>query len=117
MNSSRVIPDIFADIMDALTTLVRKEIQLAKAEMSDKVGGIGMAIAVIATGGVLCLGGFLILLEGVVYLLVEAGFSPTTAALIVGAVVHAVGGAIVYAGLNRLQGKSLVPERTIHQLN
>jgi hypothetical protein len=117
MNAGRGIHDIFADIKDAFTTLVRKEVQLAKAELSDKASGIGTGVAVMAAGGVLCLGGFIILLESIVSMLIQAGLSPATAGLIVAVVVLAIGGGIIYSGLRRLQGSGFMPERTINQLN
>ena len=40
MNGTRGISDIFTDIVDSLGTLVRKEMQLARTEISDKIGGM-----------------------------------------------------------------------------
>jgi hypothetical protein len=117
MNAGRGIPDIFADIMDAFTTLIRKEMQLARTEISDKISSVGIALGMVALGGVLGLAALLLLLRAIVAMLIAAGLGPTVATLIVAAGSLIVGIAVIYAGLKRLQAGSLVPERTIGQLH
>ena len=42
--TNRPLSAIFADLVNQLTALVRKESQLARAEMSEKIGELGMAL-------------------------------------------------------------------------
>lgn len=114
--NGRGISDIFGDITDALTTLVRKEIQLARAEITEKAGSIGSSLGVVGVGAILLLLAMIFVLQGVVALLVSTGLSPMAANLIVGFVVLVIGGIAVSVGLSRLRASNLVPERTIDQL-
>lgn len=117
MNGTRGISDIFADIADSLGTLVRKEMQLARTEVSDKIGEMGSAVAVIAGGGVLALAAFIFLLQALAEVLMRAGLSPAVANLIVAGVVGIVGAIVISTGVSRLKARSLIPERTIEQLH
>lgn len=114
--SGRGISDIFSDITEALTTLVRKEIQLARAEIAEKAGSVGTSLGVVGAGAILLLLAMIFVLHGVVSWLVSAGMSPTAANFIVGLVVLVIGGIAFSVGLSRLRSANLVPERTIDQL-
>lgn len=117
MNGTRGISDIFTDIVDSLGTLVRKEMQLARTEISDKIGGMGSAIAVIAGGGVLAMAALIFLLQALVEVLIRAGLSPAVSNLIVAGIVGVAGAIVISAGISRLKAANLVPERTIESLN
>jgi Putative Actinobacterial Holin-X, holin superfamily III len=117
MNGTRGISDIFADIVESLGTLVRKEMQLARTEVSDKIGEMGNAVAVVAVGGVLALAALIFLLQALVEVLIRSGLSPAVSNLIVAGVVGIVGAIVVSTGISRLRARTLVPERTIESLN
>ena len=44
--TDRSIPDLLGDLVDQTSTLVRKEVQLARAEFSEKLATIAAAVAV-----------------------------------------------------------------------
>jgi putative superfamily III holin-X len=48
--TNRPLSAIFVDLMNQLTALVRKESQLARAEMSEKIGELGMALGLVVGG-------------------------------------------------------------------
>lgn len=116
MHFNRSIPEIVSDVVHQFTTLVRKEGQLARAEVSQKLtqaaGGIGLAIF----GAVLAIPALVILLEAAVAGLTSAGWPVYWAALLVGGIALIVGIALLLAGANRLKADNLVPQKTIHQL-
>jgi hypothetical protein len=116
MHFNRSIPDIIGDVVHQITTLLKKEGQLARAEVSEKVAnaaaGIGMAIF----GAVLAIPALVILLEAIVAGLMRAGLPVYWAALLVGGVTLIVGIALLMAGANRLKADNLMPEKTLHQL-
>jgi len=116
MNGSRGISDVVGDILHEFSTLIRKEVQLARTEMTNKLSAMGGAVAVVAAGGVLVFAGVLFALQAAVELLVDAGLSPATACILVAAVILIGGFAVIYSGLQRLRAANLVPERTIEQL-
>jgi putative superfamily III holin-X len=61
-DTNRLIPAIFADLVNQFTALLRKEGQLARAEMSGKIGKIGTALGLVVGGAVLLIPALVILL-------------------------------------------------------
>ncbi|MFN8719319.1 MAG: phage holin family protein [Rhodospirillales bacterium] len=97
------------------TTLVRQEIDLAKAEMAEKAGQVGRGGAMLAAGGLVAFAGLLFLLLAGVYGLANT-VEPWLAALIVGGVTVVVGGILLMIARSRLSAKGLAPRRTIATL-
>lgn len=117
-DNNRSVPDLLGDLVNQTSTLVRKEIQLARAEMGEKMSTAGSAAIGIGAGAVLFLGALVILLQAAVAALVEyGGLSATAASLIVAAVVMLVGYLLLRGGLNKLKASSLTPDRTVTQLS
>ena len=114
---NRSVPDLLGDLVQQTTTLVRKEVQLARAEMGEKVSKAGAAAGGIAVGGVLLLAALVILLEAVVAFLVTLGLSAPLAGLIVAVVVALIGYIMLQSGLKALKAGNLTPERTVNQLS
>ena len=52
IETNRPMSAIFVDLVNQFTALVRKEGQLARAEMSEKIGEIGMALGLVVGGAV-----------------------------------------------------------------
>jgi drug/metabolite transporter (DMT)-like permease len=99
-----------------VTTLFRKEIELARAETSEKLSQAGVAAGAIAAGGVLALAALIVLLQALVIALSELGLAPALSALIVGGVVAIIAFALIYKGVNDLKASNLAPTRTVEAL-
>jgi hypothetical protein len=112
----RSFKELFADLTNSISTLFRKEIELARAEASEKVGQAGFAIGSIAGGAVLALAALIILLQALVIALTELGLEPALSALIVGGVVAIIAFILIYKGMKDLKGSSLAPTRTVDSL-
>jgi drug/metabolite transporter (DMT)-like permease len=112
----RSLRDLVADLGSSITTLFRKEIQLARAETSEKISQAGGAVAVIAAGGALALGALIVLLEAVVIAIADAGLPPAAAAAIVGVVVAVLAYVLIHMGIRNLRASQLVPSRTVDAL-
>jgi uncharacterized membrane protein YqjE len=112
----RPVGELLKQLANETTTLVRQELELAKAEMREKAGkagpGVGMwgAAGVIALVALGSLTAFLILaLDGVI--------PNWLAALIVGLVYSAIAGLLYVRGKKRVEeAGSPVPEQTIETL-
>ena len=115
-NFNRSIPEVLGDAMNQFAILVRKETQLARAEMSEKLGDLALGMGLLVGGAVLLIPALVILLEAAVNALIEAGIGPAWAALIVGVAALAVGGVLLALGISRLLAARPVPTRTIEQL-
>jgi Putative Actinobacterial Holin-X, holin superfamily III len=112
----RSLKDLLADLTDSITTLFRKEIQLARAETSEKVTQVAVAIGAIAGGAVLALAALIVLLQALVIAITEAGVPAGWAALLVGVVVAIIAYVLIHKGTNDLKGSNLAPSRTIDSL-
>jgi uncharacterized membrane protein len=112
----RSIPEIIADLLTQFPTLVRKESQLARTELSEKMTQVGYGITFIACGTVLLTPALVVLLQAAVAALEQSQFQPFVAALIVGGVALVIGIVLLLVGINRLKVENLAPNRTIDQI-
>ena len=67
---SRSIPDIFVDVVNQFTILVRKETQLARTEISEKLTDLAVRLGLLVGGSVLLIPALVILLQAAVAALV-----------------------------------------------
>jgi hypothetical protein len=118
---SRSIASLLSDLSHEIITLVRQELQLARAEASEKVSQVQAGIASIAIGAAVTFGGFLIFLEFLVYGLADILSAGSIqhmwlSALIVGILVLIIGFALLKYGQNNLKARHLTPHRTTKSL-
>jgi hypothetical protein len=111
----RGLTDLIAQLGGDLAGLVRKESELIRAEVSDKLTAAGKAVADIAAGGLLLIAALLVLLQALVLALSKV-MDPIWAALLVGLGVAAVGYLLVRAGMKAISLSALKPDRTARQL-
>lgn len=115
---NRSLPELFGDLVGQLSTLFRKEVQLARAEIGEKANEISLAIPGLVIGGVLLLGALIMLLHALaIGLVLLLGIGPGLAYLATGILATVAGYALLKGGLSRLKASNLVPERTAHQLS
>ncbi len=111
------IAGLLRSLADDTTSLVSKELSLARAEVGRSLDETKAAVASLAIGAGVAFSGFLVLLASLVYALVElGGFARWSAALIVGAVVTVVGLVLLASARSKLAASNLVPDRTLHSL-
>ena len=113
---ARPLADLFSNLMRDITTLVRSEMALARAEMGAKVSRVGRHVGAIAAGGVLALVGLFTLAAFLVLVLVRAGMPAWASALVVGGVLTAMGAVVAMRALTALRQESLAPTETIDSL-
>ena len=116
-DTNRSVPDLLGDLVEQSSTLVRKDVQLARAELGEKASQVGASVGASAVGGVLLLAALMVLLDTLVAFLVSLGLSVPLAGLIVGIVVAIIGYVVLRGGMNRLKAANLTPERTVTQLS
>ena len=107
---------LFTDLISQVTGLVRKEGQLARAEISENISRASHGLMFIVAGAVLIMPALVILLVAAGEGLEQAGLAPHWAALIVGGLTLLIGLILLMSGANRLKVESLMPSRTIEQL-
>jgi hypothetical protein len=113
----RSVPEIISDLFSQLTLLLRKEAQLARAEVSDNMASIGRGLGLIVGGAVLLIPALVILLQaGVAALTERYGMANYWSALLVGGVVLILGIILLLVGISRLKIENIMPSKTVHQL-
>ncbi len=106
------IPELIRNLATDLSTLLGKELELAKAEVRESASEVQTAVGAIATGAAIAMAGLVILLLSAVYGLSNV-VDPWLAALIVGAAALLVGYLMVRAAKAKMSARSLVPDRTM----
>jgi hypothetical protein len=111
----RPLGELFSELASETGTLVRKEVELAKTEMSAKAAVAGRNAGAVAAGGAVAFMGGLALVAAMILAL--GMLIPLWAsALIVGLVVAGIGGALVMKGLTAFKRIDPVPRETIRTL-
>jgi predicted permease len=115
-SANQSIPSIVTDLISQFTLLLRKEGELARTEMSEKITQVAVGLGILVAGAVLMMPALVVLLFAAVAAMDDAGMSSSAAALVVGGAVLLLGFIFVLVGMNRLKARKLVPRKTIHQL-
>ena len=116
VRDERSLGDLFSDLSRETTTLVRQEVQLAKAELTQSATEAARGIGMLFAGGAVAYAGLLFLLLAIVFGLIEAGWDAWLSALVVGLVVVAIGAILVLRARESLKPANLAPRRTIETL-
>jgi hypothetical protein len=109
---SRTIGDLLADLAD----LMQKEIRLARAEVTMKITGRLQAVAWMVAAGVLGLVTALFVLEGIVFVLIGWGLSPSLSCFLVAAVLAVLTLTLAFYGRSLL-ADNLLPSRVARQIS
>ena len=112
----RSLGELFAELSRETSELVRHEVSLAKAELSQKAARVGKDVGFISIGGALAYAGLLTLVAALVMGLARAGLEWWVSALIVGVVVTIAGYVSTQKGLTALKREQVVPTETIDSL-
>ena len=116
-NDNRSLGELFAELAQETSTLVRQEVTLAKVEVSEKASRAARHLGILAAGGALAYAGLLAIIAGVIYLVAEIDVVPLwLAALLVGLVVAIVGYLLVRKGLDALKREDFTPRQTMETL-
>jgi hypothetical protein len=109
------VGDLFSELSADTSKLVRQEVMLAKAEISQKISRAGKDVAILVAGGLLAYTGVLTLTAALV--LIVSLFMPSwVAASIIGLLILGIGYLLVQKGLNDLKKVPPMPEKTIQTL-
>ena len=111
--TERTLGQLVADATHDISSIMRSEIALAKAEIGADAKKAGAGAAMFAVAGVLAFLALILLLIAAAYGLVAAGLPPWLSFLIVAGVLLVVGAILALVGkgaVTKINGK---PERTI----
>ncbi len=110
------ISTLLGDALSQSAKLFQNEVDLAKAELGEKLQQVGWAIGFFAAAAVLVIPALVMALFALSAALMEAGWSQPSSYLVSAVVAAAVAGALFAVGLNRLDARNLAPRETMRQL-
>jgi hypothetical protein len=117
LRQERSVAELFGQLSQDMTMLVRQEVQLARAEMSEKLSRLTANLVSVIAGGFVAYVGALALVAALILALNDlASISPWVSALIVGAVLAIAGYGMLRRGLGELKRVDLAPRRTVENI-
>lgn len=108
--------DLFRQLAQDSATLVRQEMNLAKAELKSNVKAVARDAAMVAVGGILALVGVTVLIAFLVVAVGDALDNYWLGALVVGVLFLLVGGILAMTSLKKLKHEEVAPTRTLETL-
>lgn len=115
-NDLRAISILFGDAVSQFAKLFQNEIDLAKAELGEKVQHVGGAVGFFAAGALLVIPALVMALFALSAALIAAGWSQPISYLVSAILAAALAGILFAVGISRLDARNLVPRETMRQL-
>jgi uncharacterized membrane protein YqjE len=112
----RTISTLVGDALSQFAKLFQNEVDLAKAELGEKVQEVSGAVAFIGTGAVLVIPGLVMALFALSAALIAAGWSQPVSYLLSAILAFVLAGILFAIGINRLNARNLAPRETMRQL-
>jgi hypothetical protein len=113
--ADRSVTTLLSDLAGESLLLIRQELALLKAELQEKFGRVGRGATTLGIGALIAYSGWLVLLAAAVLGLAMV-VPAWLAAVIVGLIALGLGVCLLLVGKNRMDGRSLVPARTVRSL-
>ena len=112
---SRSLGELFGELARESSTLIRQEVQLAKAEMTHKATTFGKSLAFVVVAGCLAFVGFQALVASAILALAQV-LAPWLAALVIGSVLAAVAGILMIKALAAMKNEGVAPSQTVETI-
>jgi len=113
VQEERSLGELFSDLSTHTSTLVKKEIELARHEITKSATDLARNSAMIVAGGLAAYAGAIVALIGIGWLLVALGAPVWLGLLVVGVVTIAIGAFLAYRAIQTLKQLNVVPTRTV----
>jgi hypothetical protein len=113
--TERSLGELFSDLSQKTTLLIRQEVQLAKTELSQKAAQAGRGGAMLGAGGVVVNAALLTFVATIVLLLVQLGLDAWAAAGLTAVLLAGVGYVLVRSGLQKLK-QPMTPVETVDSI-
>lgn len=110
--NAKSTPSLVSEVLEHVSNLVRKEVDLARTEISENINRAGVALGLLVGAVVLALTALNVLSAALVAALTEVGIEAGWAALIVGGGIAIIAFALASKGMKDLKLSSIAPTRT-----
>lgn len=111
------VSELISDALGQFSRLIRNEMALARAEMTDKAKQVARGGAMLGIAAVVALPALGVLMLALAAFLHELGLAWSLSYLITAVVGFVIAAILAMLGMNRLKAESLAPSRTINQLH
>lgn len=115
-DTSRSATSLITDALTHMSSLVRKEVDLARAEISENASRAMVAIGLLVGAVVMALVALIVLAGALTAAIAELGVEEGWAALIVAVLFAVIAAIMASKGANDLKATSLAPTRTAENL-
>lgn len=115
--SDKGVVDLAGEALKDVAALLQAELELLRAEISEKLTFTALSALLIGAGALLLMATIVLLLQAAIAGMVAYGLSMTVAILGVAAATLLVGASLVWFGVNRLSLDRLTPTKTLDQLH
>ena len=112
----RTISTLLRDALSQFAKLFQNEVDLAKAELGEKVQQVRGAVGFFAAAAILVIPALVMALLALSAALIAAGWSQPISYLVSAVVAAALAAVLFAVGFNRLDARHLAPRETIRQL-
>ena len=112
----RSLGQLFSDLSHQTSELIRAEMKLARAELSDKLAGVGRNAAMIGASVAFGLAAVIGVAAALALLLIDIGVRPWLSAMITAALMGGTAFVLAQSGLAALRRTSIAPVETMQSL-
>jgi len=112
---NRSLGDLFAELANETGTLVRQEVALAKAEVTQKAKQVAKNVGYLLIGGAIAYAAFLAFIASLIMLLAKV-MPQWGATLLVGVLIAGLGWLLIGKALSALQQTEVTPRHTVNTL-
>ena len=117
LRQERSIGELFGQLTQDMTLLVRQEVQLARTEMTEKLSKLTANLISVGAGGfVAYLGGLALMAALILAVRDLANISLAWSALIVGGILAIIGYVMLQRGMKELKQVELAPRRSVENI-
>lgn len=115
-HTEKSAPGLVTEALRHVSSLLRREVDLARAELNENAHRAGAAVGFIVAGIVIALSALNVLSAALVAAVAELGIGAGWAAVVVGGVMAIVAFILAGKGMNDLKLSSLAPSRSVNSL-
>jgi len=112
----RSLGELFSDLSQQTADLIKQEMRLAKAELSERLSDVGRHAAMIGAALAFGLAAVVALAAAITLLLIQFGVTPWLAAIITAAAMGVIAFVLAQSGISALRKKTIAPVETMHSL-
>jgi uncharacterized membrane protein YqjE len=112
----RTVSELVGDAVEQFTYLIRNEMAIARAELTEKASEAAVGVGFLLGGALVVIPAMVMVLMALAALLFEHGLSDALANLVAGVVGFLISGALAYVGKRRLSLDHLKPKHTMNEI-